>query len=90
MGYIPDFVKTMVASHLQWRFKGDTNKYGILTDEENEKYKELLQFSLKFIDDYIIDTLTQIPEEQKEYMKSLKKQHKEFHNIEKSNDDEER
>lgn len=90
LGYIPNFVKSMIASHLQWRFKGETNKYGVLTNEENEKYKELLLFSLRFIDDYIIDTLTQIPEEQKEYMKFLKKQYKEFNKVEKSKYDEER
>lgn len=72
LGYVPDFVKYMIASHLQWRFKGEINKYGILSKDEDIEYKELLHRSLEVIDDYIIDTLTQINEEQKLYMKSFK------------------
>lgn len=70
-GYIPDFVKYIIASHLQWRFKKDTYK-NILGEKEIQEYKRLLKLSIKYIDDYIWDNLTQITLEQKEYIKFLK------------------
>lgn len=76
IGYVPDFVKYMLASHLQWRFKEDLNNNSILSANENKKYNNLLKLSIKQIDDYIIDALTQVSDEQKEYIKSFKKQEK--------------
>lgn len=72
IGNIPSFVKFIVACHLQWRFKGNLNKYEILTEFENKVYKYLLLLSIQYIDDFIIDELTQISKEEKEYIKSLK------------------
>lgn len=72
IGYIPDFVKYIVASHLQWRFKEKPNNNIQLTEIENKIYEYLLILSIQYIDDYIIDMLTQISNEQKEYIKSLK------------------
>lgn len=76
IGYVPDFVKYMLASHLQWRFKEDLNNNSILSANENKKYNNLLRLSINQIDDYIIDALTQVSDEQKEYIKSFKKQEK--------------
>lgn len=69
---IPDFVKYILACHLQWRFKINSNKYKVLIEGEYKIYKYLLNFSIQYIDDYIIDELTQISKEEKEYIKTLK------------------
>lgn len=72
IGYIPDFVKHIIASHLQWRFKNKFNKYNMLTRKENYIYGQLLLLSVKYINNNILDSLTQISEEQKEYIKFFK------------------
>lgn len=62
----------MMASHLQWRFKKNPNDNNILTEKENVLYSKALKLSIMPIDDYIIDSLTQISDEQKKYMKEYK------------------
>lgn len=76
LGYVPNFVKYMLASHFQWRFKEDLNNNSILSEKENKKYNSLLRLSINQIDDHIIDALTQVSDEQKEYMKAFKKKEK--------------
>ena len=72
VGCIPDFVKYMLLSHLQWRFKGNMNTSNILSSNEEKEYINLLNILINQIDDYIIDSLTQISDEQKRYIKSFK------------------
>lgn len=76
IGYVPNFVKYMLASHLQWRFKENLNDNSILSENENKKYNALLKLSINQIDDHIIDALTQVSDEQKSYMKAFKKKEK--------------
>lgn len=70
-GYIPEFVKYVVALHLQWRFKNNTY-VEILNEKEVQEYKKLLKLSVQYIDDYIWENLTQISFEQKKCIKLLK------------------
>lgn len=80
IGYVPDFVQYMLASHLQWRFKEDLNNNSILSSNENKRYIDLLRLSINQIDNHIIDSLTQVSDEQKKYIKSFKNQKKSIEN----------
>lgn len=80
IGYVPDFVQYMLASHLQWRFKEDLNNNSILSSNENKRYIDLLRLAINQIDNHIIDSLTQVSNEQKKYIKSFKNQKKSVEN----------
>lgn len=72
VGNIPNFVKYIIACHLQWRFKSDINKYKILNKLEEKIYKYLLILSIQYIDNYIIDELSEITNDDKDSIKRLK------------------
>ena len=57
IGYIPDFVKYIVASHLQWRFRNNLNIDNLLDKNEISIYNKTLLKALNPIDEYIIDEL---------------------------------
>lgn len=69
---IPEFVQYILACHLQWRFKYDIDEITFLTNDEKSLYKKMLKLSLKYIDDKILDEMTQITEKSKKYMKKIK------------------
>lgn len=71
-GYIPKFVQYTLAYDLQWRYKQKMIPQGILTPEEEEKYRQGLQDVLQYIDDDIIMAQKYIAVEHKYYMLSKK------------------
>jgi len=71
-GYIPKYVQYAVGYDLQWRFKQKNFPAGLLTEEEEKKYKTGLQKLLQYIDDDMILAQKNISGEHKCYMLSQK------------------
>lgn len=54
LGYMPKFIQYMVVYDLQWKLRQQSIPAGVLSEEENERYKATIIQILSFIDDDVI------------------------------------
>lgn len=77
-GYIPRFVQYTIMYDLQWRFRLPEIPQGVLSEEEEAYFRQLLVECLSYIDNQIILNQRYITKEYMEYILSLKPQNKDM------------
>ena len=71
-GYIPKYLQMVLMYELQWRFKRAVLSTGVLTEEEEQEYYNLICDIAKNIDDDVIDAQRYIWRDIKLFVMSLK------------------
>lgn len=77
-GYIPRFVQYTIMYDLQWRFRLQEIPEGVLTQEEEAYFRQLLVECLTYIDNQIILNQKYLTKEYMDYILSLKPQNKDM------------
>ena len=73
-GYVPKYVQYSLLYDLQWRFKQEHIPSGVMTEGEEEAYKEYIFSLMKYFDDEVIMAQKDIPIEHKAFL--LKKKYR--------------
>lgn len=71
-GYVPEFVQNTLMMDLQWRFKPKAFPPGVLTREEQKRYRATYLRALRQIDDHVIEAQLKLPLSYRIQLYSLK------------------